>query len=84
MQLSRTLWLALFALAAGAGTTRAAEPTATVVEFYNASLNHYFVTAYADEAAMLDQGTVVKGWVRTGVTWNAWANAGVRFRWAAF
>jgi uncharacterized protein (DUF1800 family) len=54
----------------------ALEPTAQVVEFYNASLNHYFVTAFPEEAAMLDAGTLVKGWVRTGVTWNAWHDAG--------
>ena len=54
----------------------AVEPTAQVVEFYNASLNHYFITAFADEAAMLDQGLVVPGWARTGVTWNAWKSAG--------
>jgi uncharacterized protein (DUF1800 family) len=54
----------------------AIEPTANVIEYYNASLNHFFITAYPDEAAMLDQGVVVKGWTRTGVTWSAWANAG--------
>jgi len=54
----------------------AIEPTASVVEYYNATLKHFFITAYSDEAAMLDQGTVVKGWTRTGVTWNAWANPG--------
>jgi uncharacterized protein (DUF1800 family) len=54
----------------------AVEPTATVIEFYNASLNHYFITAFPEEAAMLDQGTTVPGWTRTGVTWQAWANAG--------
>ena len=53
----------------------AVEPTATVIEFYNASLNHYFITAFPEEAAMLDQGAVVPGWTRTGVTWQAWANA---------
>jgi hypothetical protein len=54
----------------------AIEPTANVIEYYNAPLNHFFITAYPDEAAMLDQGLVVKGWTRTGVTWSAWANAG--------
>jgi uncharacterized protein (DUF1800 family) len=54
----------------------AIEPTANVIEYYNPSLNHFFITAYPDEAAMLDQGVVVKGWTRTGVTWSAWANAG--------
>jgi dienelactone hydrolase len=36
------------------------------VEFYNASLDHYFITAEPDEAAMLDAGVVVPGWRRTG------------------
>jgi uncharacterized protein (DUF1800 family) len=54
----------------------AIEPTANVIEYYNASLNHFFITAYQDEAAMLDQGLAIKGWTRTGVTWSAWANAG--------
>ncbi len=61
----------LTSLAAPAG---AAEPTATVVEYYNAALNHYFMTAYPDEAAMLDAGTTVPGWQRTGVQFSAWAN----------
>ncbi len=71
--------LALAAVAAIALVPQLAaaiEPTATVVEFYNASLNHYFITAYPDEAAMLDAGIIVPGWTRTGVTWSAWANAG--------
>ncbi|MFO1316865.1 MAG: DUF1800 family protein [Burkholderiales bacterium] len=38
----------------------------TAVEFYNKALNHYFVTAYPEEAAALDAGTNVKGWTRTG------------------
>ncbi len=38
----------------------------TAVEFYNPSINHYFVTAYPEEAAALDAGTNVKGWKRTG------------------
>ena len=54
----------------------AAEPTARAVEFYNARLDHYFITAFPDEAAMLDAGVVVPGWVRTGVTFSAWASAG--------
>ncbi len=39
---------------------------ATAIEFYNAGLRHYFITASADEAATLDAGTSIKGWVRTG------------------
>ena len=53
----------------------AVEPTATVVEFYNAALDHYFITAFPAEAAMLDPGIVVPGWKRTGVSWQAWAGA---------
>lgn len=41
-------------------------PTVDVVEFYNATLDHYFVTANADEMAKLDDGTF-KGWARTGL-----------------
>jgi uncharacterized protein (DUF1800 family) len=65
------------ALAALLSAFRAAalEPTAMVVEFYNASLNHYFITAFPEEATMLDQGVVVPGWTRTGVQWQAWASA---------
>jgi hypothetical protein len=54
----------------------AAEPTATAIEFYSAALNHYFITAYPDEAAMLDAGVVVPGWTRTGARFSAWAQAG--------
>lgn len=44
-----------------------------VVEFYNASLDHYFLTAEPAEAAMLDQGIVVPGWRRTGFEFKSWA-----------
>ncbi|MCC6194339.1 MAG: DUF1800 domain-containing protein [Burkholderiales bacterium] len=69
-----------FAFAACLGATlalpaAALEPTAQVVEFYNASLKHYFVTAFPEEAAMLDAGNAVKGWARTGVTFSAWLAA---------
>jgi hypothetical protein len=38
----------------------------SVVEFYNASLDHYFMSWMPDEIAKLDAGTEIKGWVRTG------------------
>ena len=53
-----------------------AGPTAderTAIEFYNASLDHYFVTAEPAEAAMLDAGVVVPGWQRTGYAFNTFA-----------
>lgn len=52
-------------------------PTPTpvsVVEFYNASLDHYFVTWVPDEIAKLDNGTF-KGWARTGLSFTAYATA---------
>ena len=44
----------------------------TVVEFYNASLDHYFITYVADEIAKLDNGTF-KGWARTGQSFKVYA-----------
>jgi len=38
---------------------------ATVVEYYNASLGHYFITADPAEVAALDDGRIA-GWSRTG------------------
>lgn len=37
-----------------------------VVEFYNTSLDHYFITADAAEAATIDNGSAGPGWKRTG------------------
>src|SRR3954468_1460321 len=50
-----------------------AAPPATpmVVEYYNASLDHYFITGIAQEIADLDNG-VHRGWVRTGQTFKAY------------
>ena len=44
--------------------------TTPVVEFYNASLDHYFISAAADEIAALDSGST-HGWTRTGLTFSA-------------
>jgi hypothetical protein len=46
-----------------------------VVEFYNASLDHYFITWLPDEMAKLDAGTSIKGWQRTGYQFNTYASA---------
>jgi hypothetical protein len=40
-------------------------PQAIAVEYYNPSLDHYFITTEPAEAAMLDAGVVVPGWQRT-------------------
>ena len=43
--------------------------TLDAVEYYNAALDHYFVTALADEIAKLDRGDFV-GWQRTQYTFQ--------------
>jgi dienelactone hydrolase len=44
-----------------------------VVEYRNASLDHFFLTAEPAEMAMLDAGVVVPGWKRTGYEFKAWS-----------
>ncbi len=46
-------------------------PRATVVEYYHAGLDHYFVSALPTDIAALDSGTL-KGWARTGLTFGAY------------
>jgi hypothetical protein len=46
-------------------------PTVDVIEFYNAPLDHYFLTAVAEEAAAIDQGLVGPHWQRTGQSFRA-------------
>ncbi|HEY2865316.1 MAG TPA: choice-of-anchor D domain-containing protein [Casimicrobiaceae bacterium] len=55
----------------GTGTT-APSNTVTLVEYYNAALDHYFMTSLAPEIAALDSGAIA-GWVRTGQSFNAYA-----------
>ena len=57
-------------------TLVAAPPTVAVaVEFYNASLDHYFLSHIANEIALLDAGVAIKGWVRTGQSFNVYPAA---------
>lgn len=42
------------------------------IEYYNVSLDHYFITAFPEEAAMLDAGVEVPGWTRTGYAFPSW------------
>ena len=46
-------------------------PTVAVVEFYNAALDHFFITWVRDEIAKLDAGVESRGWVRTGYEFKA-------------
>jgi len=46
----------------------------TVVEYYNAALDHYFMTSAPEEIQRLDSGAI-RGWARTGETFRAYASA---------
>jgi len=46
-----------------------------VVEYYNPSLDHYFITWRSDEIAALDAGTTITGWERTGQSFNTYVAA---------
>ena len=48
---------------------------ATAIEFYNAGLDHYFLTHIAGEIAALDAGTTIRGWARTGQSVPVYATA---------
>ena len=58
------------------GVPKAGEAVIPVVEYYNAVLQHYFITAEPAEIANLDGGAFGGVWKRTGQTFNAWALAG--------
>jgi hypothetical protein len=45
--------------------------TAPAIEFYNGSLDHYFMTHVPDEIAKLDSGAI-SGWERTGYSFWVW------------
>jgi hypothetical protein len=47
-----------------------ATATTSVVEYYHAGLDHYFISALAADIAALDSGALT-GWARTGRTFNA-------------
>jgi pimeloyl-ACP methyl ester carboxylesterase len=42
------------------------------VEYYNSALDHYFITAFPEEIALLDAGVDVPGWKRTGYLFKTW------------
>jgi hypothetical protein len=49
-------------------------PIPTVIEFYNATLDHYFMTWMPNEIVKLDAGTEPAGWQRTGHSFIAFTN----------
>lgn len=54
-------------------TPRKAPAPRTVVEFYHAGLDHYFITWLPGEIALLDAGTILGGWSRTGRVFSTFA-----------
>lgn len=64
--------LAIMQISGMATTTTA--PEVQVIEFYNAALDHYFISINPQEISDLDSG-VHPGWARTGLTFNAYAAA---------
>lgn len=51
-------------------------PTAAVVEYHHSGFDHYFITPSAAEIALLDARTPpFQDWSRTGLSFNAYANA---------
>ncbi|MFO1322556.1 MAG: hypothetical protein U1F15_00665 [Burkholderiales bacterium] len=61
-------------IAAWLGTVAGAPAAVEVVEFYNASHDHYFISAAAAEISDLDRG-VHPGWARTGLGFRAYLTA---------
>ena len=49
----------------------------TVIEFYNTTLDNYFITANSNEAAAIDNGSAGPGWSRTGHTFKSGGNTAV-------
>lgn len=74
--------LAMFVLVAVAcalslpSSVKAAGGAVEVVEFYNARLQHYFISADPAEIAVLDGGAFGGVWKRTGNAFSAWDIAG--------
>ena len=62
--------------ASRASSSPKAAGTVQVVEFYNAALQHYFISANPAEIAVLDAGAFGHAWQRTGESFSAWDIAG--------
>jgi len=58
-------------------TTAGAAASKVAVEFFNAALGHFFVSASADEIAALDAGAFGGAWTRTGQSIKTGGSAGV-------
>jgi serine protease len=49
-------------------------PTVSVVEYYNPTLDHFFITWVPAEQANLDAGNTPTRWTRTGFSFNAYTS----------
>lgn len=49
-----------------------APATGTMVEYYKASADHYFMTLEGAESVLLDETAAGQGWTRTGRSFGAW------------
>ena len=58
---------------AGAGPAPGGAATVDVIEYYNATLDHYFITWIEPEIAHLDAGLTPTRWTRTGQSFKAYA-----------
>ena len=47
----------------------------TVVEYYHAGFDHYFITWMPGEIAKLDVGVEIRGWARTGYSFKTYTTA---------
>ena len=59
----------------GVATFSVVQAPATVVEYYHAGFDHYFITWMPGEIAILDAGTQIRGWVRTGYWFKTYTTA---------
>ncbi len=67
--IEKTLRHALYVTVLFCGAPFASAATVTAVEFYNESLDHYFVSSLTPDIAALDFGRI-RGWMRTGRTFQ--------------
>jgi hypothetical protein len=57
----------------GVGGNAAPVAPVSAVEFYDAAQDHYFMTWIANEITILDAGVQIKGWARTGYSFNTYS-----------
>jgi hypothetical protein len=70
----KTKLLALAVTGLMSAAAFAAEPDTNVIEYYHPILKHYFITASATDARLMDTGYAGADWVRTGRSFGAWSS----------